>query len=134
MRSEPKRKAGEVCAGEGAAYSADPAPVLDERKLSDLVALMGLDWVTRRLILFAEEISARLKALDRLTSAELAATVHQMAGMAGYCGFMELGDLCASIQRDARQGGGGERIPALRAAAERTLAVISLRAGAPQSG
>jgi hypothetical protein len=99
-------------------------PVLDEDKMSKLIALMGPEWVAGNLPKYAIEVERRLASLDAATSSELAVIAHALMGMAGYCGFMELLDVLEDVQREARKGAGLNRIPELRAAGDRALAVM----------
>ena len=112
--------------GLGAAHRSDEpaAPVFDEVQMSKFVALMGPDWVARNLAKFAIDVEGRLAALDAASPSDLAAIAHGMIMMPAQCGFTELLDIAELVQREARQGAGLNRIPELRAAGERALAVM----------
>jgi HPt (histidine-containing phosphotransfer) domain-containing protein len=100
----------------------------DERKIAELVALMGVEWVERRLDQFAAEIERRMASLASATPSELARSAHALMGMAGYFGFHELLDLCARVQRQAREGSGLDGIEELRAAGEKVFSAIRINA------
>jgi len=100
------------------------APVLDNDKMSKLVALMGSEWVAKNLRKFAIDAERELASLDAATTSQLAGIAHGLAGMAGYCGFTELLNVSGVVQREARQGAGLNRVSELRAAGERALAAM----------
>jgi hypothetical protein len=100
------------------------APVLDNDKMSKLVALMGSEWVAKSLRKFALDVERGLASLDSATPSELAVISHGMIMMAASCGFTELLNVAEVVQREARGGSGLNRLTELRDAGDRALAVI----------
>jgi hypothetical protein len=70
-----------------APFDRDASPVMDDRKMAQLVELMGRKWVDARLDKYLTEIE-RVVTLPA-TAAELVTNIHSLAGMAGHFGFME---------------------------------------------
>ncbi len=103
--------------------------VLEPEKLEDLARYIGQERLTQMLERFVIELEKRLPVLGSFTVADLATETHMLRAMAGQFGFMELSNLCAEIEGEARQGAGLNRLPDLAAAGERALAAAKASIG-----
>ena len=104
-----------------AAAEAVPSPVLDERKLSELVGFIGRDRVAKMLGQFVVEIETRVASADPSSPDELATLTHSLSSLSGQLGFLQLSRLCAEIEREARQGLGLDRLTNLRLVADSAI-------------
>ena len=100
---------------------AAPSPVLDERKLSELVGFIGRERVAKMLGQFVVEIEGRVAALAPSSTDELGTLTHSLSSLAGQLGFLQLSILCAAIESEVRQGTGFDRLEDLRLAAESAM-------------
>ncbi len=98
-----------------------PSPVLDERKLSELVGFIGRDRIAKMLGQFVFEIETRVASSDPAGPEELATLTHSLSSLSGQLGFLQLSTLCAEIEREARQGLGLDRLMDLRLVADSAI-------------
>ncbi len=103
------------------AASAVPSPVLDERKLSELVGFIGRDRIAKMLGQFVVEIETRVASSDPAGPNELATLTHSLSSLSGQLGFLQLSLLCSEIEREARQGLGLDRLTDLRLVADNAI-------------
>ena len=98
-----------------------PSPVLDERKLSELVGFIGRDRIAKMLGQFVVEIESRVATFAPSSPDELATLTHSLSSLSGQLGFLQLSLLCAEIEREAREGLGLDRLADLRQAADSAI-------------
>ena len=105
----------------GVAAEAVSSPVLDERKLTELVGFIGRDRTAKMLGQFVVEIENRVAGFPPSNTDELGALAHSLSSLSGQLGFLQLSLLCAEIENEARQGFGLDRLADLRLSAERAI-------------
>ena len=98
-----------------------PSPVLDERKLSELVGFIGRDRIAKMLGQFVVEIETRVGSAGSSNPNDLATLTHSLSSLSGQLGFLQLSRLCSEIEREARQGLGLDRLTNLRLVADSAI-------------
>ncbi|MCW6513203.1 response regulator [Hyphomicrobiales bacterium BP6-180914] len=95
--------------------------VLDERKLGELVNVLGCERVAKMLHRFACDIENRLTVLDEIDVCELSLIMHSIMSSSGQLGFIELSNLSSRIKEDAKHGARPNCLPELLLVGRRAI-------------